>query len=359
MIRPPIQSLADYDELSFAAELRERGHNASHAKNILRRFYFDFPSFDPASDDWSKALRRDLAASPLRCSRVVDRRVSRDGTVKLLIAFEDDRLTEAVMMPAVRDDRAAGCVSSQVGCAMGCAFCASTRGGLKRDLTAGEIVEQYLHIAAEARATGRRLASLVFMGMGEPMHNLDAVMTAIRRITEPGIGTLGKRHITVSTVGIVPGIERLAASGLDVYLALSLHAPDDATRAKLVPMNRRHGVSEIVAAARRYQEMTGRIVIIEYCLLADVNDTDEHARMLTELLHGFRAHVNLIPYNAIDGVDFRKPAPERVDRFLKLIRQGNVAHVRRTRGDEVAAACGQLAGERRGFALPVAQASRL
>ena len=349
MIRP----LAEYDQFTFADELRSRGHNASHAVNILRRFYGDFPKFAAANDDWSKSLRRDLADSPLHSSHVVDRRTSFDGTVKLLIAFDDDQLTEAVMMPAEHGDRAAGCVSSQVGCAMGCGFCASTKGGLKRDLTAAEIVEQYLHIAAEARAIGRRLASLVFMGMGEPMHNLDAVIAAIRRITEPAIGTLGKRHVTVSTVGIVPGIERLATSGLDVHLALSLHAPDDATRATLVPMNRKHGVAEIIEAAKRYEAMTGRIVIIEYCLLAGVNDSDEHARMLTDLLHGFRAHVNLIPYNAISGVDYRKPTPERIERFLQLIRLGNVAHVRRTRGDEVAAACGQLAGQRRQVTLPV------
>ena len=342
MIRP----LVDYDLNSFAAELRALGQNASHAPYILRRFFNDPNHFDFNALDCTKALKAMLTASPLRCSRVADRHLSGDGTVKLLTMFDDGLSAEAVMMPADREGRAAGCVSSQIGCAMGCDFCASTKAGLRRNLTAGEIVDQYLHLSAEAKAVGRRISSLVFMGMGEPMHNLDAVMDAIRRITEPGIGTIGKRYITVSTVGIVAGIERLAASELYVHLALSLHAPDDATRARLVPMTRKHGVAEIVDAARRYQEVTGRIVTIEYCLLAEVNDSDEQAEALALLLRGFRAHVNIIPYNTIGGVNYRRPAQLRIDRFLSIVRQGAVAHLRRTRGDEVAAACGQLAGGR-------------
>jgi 23S rRNA (adenine2503-C2)-methyltransferase len=186
------------------------------------------------------------------------------------------------------------------------------------------------------------------MGMGEPMLNLDEVIRSIQRLGEPTTAGLGHRHITVSTVGIVPGIERLAASGLGVHLALSLHAPDDATRGRLVPMNRKYKVAEIIAAARAYQDRTGEIVTIEYCVLADVNDSDEQAAELAQLLTGFRAHVNLIPYNwigsGLSGVIYRRPSPQRLERFLGILRDAHtVAHFRKTRGDDVAAACGQLA----------------
>ena len=166
-------------------------------------------------------------------------------------------------------------------------------------LSAGEIVEQFLHLRAEAALLNRRLTSLVFMGMGEPLLNLANVIGAIKLIARQETGCFGGRQITVSTVGIVPGIDALAEAGLNVHLALSLHAPDDATRAKLVPMNRRYPVGEIIAAARRFEDRTGRIVTLEYCMLAGVNDSDDHAHRLVQCLAGFRAHVNLIPYNPI------------------------------------------------------------
>jgi len=257
-------------------------------------------------------------------------------------------------MPSHRPDRAAGCVSSQIGCAMGCDFCASTRRGLERNLEAGEIVEQFLHLKAEARRLGRRLTSLVFMGMGEPMHNLQNVIPAIRRIADPLLGALGWRQVTVSTVGIVPGIDQLAAADLNVHLALSLHAPDDETRSLIVPSNRRYPVAQIMAAAKRFLDRTGRIPTIEYCLLSGVNDSEAHATRLAELMDGFRAHVNLIPYNSIgagiSGAVYRRPEREEIIAFLTTLRsQGVIAHMRDTRGDDVNAACGQL----RETALPV------
>jgi 23S rRNA (adenine2503-C2)-methyltransferase len=184
--------------------------------------------------------------------------------------------------------------------------------------------------------------------MGEPMHNLDHVIAAIRRIADPEMGGLGWRQVTVSTVGVVPGIDRLAEADLNVHLALSLHAPDDATRSRLVPANRRYPVAEIVDAAKRFHAHTGRVVTIEYCLLADMNDSDDHAVALARLLDGFRAHVNVIPYNPIGGAGvsgtrFERPSRDRVIRFLTLLRDhGAVAHARETRGDDVSAACGQL-----------------
>jgi len=188
----------------------------------------------------------------------------------------------------------------------------------------------------------------VFMGMGEPMHNLDAVVSAIRRIADPDAGNLGFRKITVSTVGVVEGINRLRELDLGVSLALSLHAPDDETRARIVPTGRRWKVAQIMAAARDFQEKSGRIVTIEYCMLAGVNDSDDQAHLLAGLMRGFRAHVNLITYNAIgagvSGAVYNRPADDRLQRFLSILTQHDVvAHFRRTRGDDVNAACGQLA----------------
>jgi 23S rRNA (adenine2503-C2)-methyltransferase len=343
-----MRPLTDHDLSSLAAELSAGGFKPSHARRILREFYESHgrPTFRPEQVGAALCERLRVAV-PMRLSRVVHRSTSADGTTKLLLSFEAGGAAECVLMPAHRRDRAAGCVSSQIGCAMGCDFCASTKAGLERDLTAGEIAEQYLHLKSEAARTGRRLASLVFMGMGEPMHNLDNVMAAIRRIADSDMGGLGWRQITVSTVGVVPGIDRLAAADLNVHLALSLHAPDDATRSRLVPANRRYPVADIIAAAKRFQTRTGRIVTIEYCLLDGVNDSPSHARALADLLAGFRAHVNLIPYNPIgpgvSGTAYGRPPRERVMQFLNTVRDGGaVAHVRATRGDDVNAACGQL-----------------
>ncbi|QOV88828.1 23S rRNA (adenine(2503)-C(2))-methyltransferase RlmN [Humisphaera borealis] len=340
--------LADHDLASLAAEFTRLGLPSVHARKVLREFYAS--AGNPTSLNTAtvgKGVVAWLAASPL-VSSVVDRRsVSLDGTTKLLVRLADGAAVECVLMPTERPDRTMACVSSQVGCAMGCDFCASTKQGLERNLTAGEIAEQFIHLKLAAARTNRKITSLVFMGMGEPMHNLDAVIGGVRRIADPEMGSVGWRQVTVSTVGIVPGIDRLADADLNIHLALSLHAPDDATRGRLVPMNRKFAVADIVAAARRFYDRTGRIVTIEYCLLAGVNDSDGQAAMLADLLEGFRAHVNIIPYNPIGagltGIAYQRPTAERVLQFLTILREaGVVSHVRQTRGDDVAAACGQL-----------------
>ena len=350
-----MKAFVDYDIPSLAAELEAAGFNGSHAGSILREFYRA-----PDAPDWSRTragprLRESIEQNVRRRRASVGHAsVSADGTTKFLIRYDDGATVESVLMPGYRPDRAAGCVSSQVGCAMGCDFCASTLAGLQRNLEAGEIVEQFVQLKLHAAQLGRRLTSLVFMGMGEPMHNLDNVIAAIRSIADPLMGGLGWPQITVSTVGIVPGIERLAAADLNVHLALSLHAPDDATRSRLVPSNRRYPVAEIIDAARRFADNTGRVPTIEYCLLGGVNDSDEQAAALADLLAGFRAHVNLIPYNPIgaglSGHRYAAPGLERRDAFLGILRRmGIVAHFRDTRGDDVNAACGQLRSK-----LPVA-----
>jgi 23S rRNA (adenine2503-C2)-methyltransferase len=348
-------SLLDLDPTSLSEELRAAGFPASHSITILRRFYSHRGSLENWPDQIGPRLARWLRErEPTAATRLHTRHQSADGTVKLLLALNDGKFVETVLMPAHRPGRAAGCVSSQVGCAMGCTFCASTRNGLERNLRPAEIVEQYLHLQRQAAAMDRRLTSLVFMGMGEPMHNLDNVITAIRRIADPDMGGLGWRQITVSTVGIVPGIDALADADLNVHLALSLHAPDDETRSRIVPANNRYPVSEIMRATRRFADRTGRIPTIEYCLLAGINDSPAHAKNLGGLMAGFRAHVNLIPYNTIADADYRAPEREAIRQFVQHLRDTNViVHVRETRGDPINAACGQL---RAAVQLPVSAA---
>jgi 23S rRNA (adenine2503-C2)-methyltransferase len=337
-------SLVDHDIESLRVDLRAAGFPPSHAPSILRSFYACEGTLKQLPEQIGPRVAAWLRQrEPLPATRLLTRHQSADGTVKLLLALGGEKSIETVLMPAHRPGRAAGCVSSQVGCAMGCTFCASTRGGLHRNLHYGEIVEQFLHLQREAAAIGRRLTSLVFMGMGEPMHNLDNVVAAIRRIADPDLGGLGWRQITVSTVGIVPGIDALAEADLNVHLALSLHAADDETRSRIVPANQRYPVADIMAAARRFAELTGRVPTIEICLLANVNDSPDHAGRLAALMAGFRAHVNLIPYNTIAGAPYCAPNSETITAFLRRLRDANVvAHVRETRGDPINAACGQL-----------------
>jgi len=345
-----MEALAAHDLTSLEQNLNAAGFPVSHARKILRYFYDHAGTRLPDYPNLGRRLIDRIATDFVhRSSHVAQSHTSADGTTKLRIGLADDKSVEAVLMPGPRDDRAAGCVSSQVGCAMGCDFCASTRNGLSRNLQTHEIVEQFLHLKELAARSSRRLQTLVFMGMGEPLNNLDNVIPAIRRIAHPDMGSLGWRHITVSTVGIVPGIEKLIDADLNIHLAVSLHAPDDETRSRLIPVNRRWPVREIVDASRKFYERTDRIPTIEYTLLADINDSDAQAHLLANVLDGLRAHVNLIPYNAIgagvSGTVYARPSTDRMMSFLTILRShGVVAHFRKTRGDDVAAACGQLAG---------------
>ncbi len=341
-------SLATVDRASLGAWLAARGYPQSQAGRILRAYYagcgdLDVDALEVGPD--LHALLREHWLEPATFVR--DRVVSTDGTTKLLLGLRRGGAIETVMMPSYRESEAWCCVSSQVGCAMGCDFCASTRGGLERNLEVDEIVAQYLHVAAAAAAVGRKIRRLVFMGIGEPLHNVGNVLDAIDRIAGPGLGNLGWSRITVSTVGIVRGIEQLAEARNPPFLALSLHAPDDETRARIVPTTKRYDVATLLDAAQQYQVRTGRVVTIEYCLLGGVNDSDAQAQLLAERLAGFRAHVNLIPYNptgpGLSGLVYLRPMAARVAQFLDILhRRGVHAHVRDTRGDDVAAACGQL-----------------
>jgi 23S rRNA (adenine2503-C2)-methyltransferase len=230
---------------------------------------------------------------------------------------------------------------------MGCDFCATTQTGFERNLSSAEIIEQFRLLRREAHAMGRVLRTIVFMGMGEPMLNLKNVLAAIERIADPKLGAFGWRQITVSTVGIVPGIEELREANLGLHLAISLHAPDDATRADLLPMGRRFDVNEVLEAADRYQEHSGRITTIQYCLLDGVNDSLAQARDLARLLTDRRMHVNLLRYNptglSLKGRNYTPSSAAQTEAFLAELRtQGTIAHLRRARGPDIDAACGQL-----------------
>jgi len=351
-----MRALADFETVELHALFSAWSCNASHAPRLLRQFYNTGGLIDWDELMLGNALREKIEREiRLHAATVATRRVSTDGTVKLLLEMARGGTSETVLMTTPRADRAAGCVSSQIGCAMGCDFCASTKRGLERNLETDEIIEQFLFLRAEALASNRRLATLVFMGMGEPMHNFDNVVAAVKRIASPDYGALGWRQVTISTVGIVPGIRALADLDLNINLALSLHAPDDATRALIVPANRRYPVAEIIDATKYFYEKTDRITNIEYCMLAGVNDSDDHARMLAELLRGFRTHINLIPYNhigvGVTGRVYTRPEQARLDSFFNILREAGFAtHFRVTRGLDVNAACGQLREEAYGAA---------
>lgn len=343
-------------------------------------------------DDWNlasnlpKGLRTALAADlPIHTATLVDRRESSDGTVKLLLQFpappgpqpapaDDPRdladhadggssgmatptlpplplagaarradrpgLVECVLIPD--GDRRTVCISTQVGCPVKCAFCASGLDGLQRSLTAGEIVEQIQHVR-RLLPPDAELTNVVVMGMGEPLANYDALMKAVRILNAPWGAGLGARRFTISTVGLPSRIRQLAAEGLQVNLALSLHAPEESLRKRLIPWARSVEIPELMSACRDYFDATGREVTFEYILLGGVNDRPEHAARLADLARPVRANVNLIPFNPVPGLPFELPAEADVRRFSDVLeRAGITTHVRRHRGRDIDAACGQL-----------------
>jgi 23S rRNA (adenine2503-C2)-methyltransferase len=285
-------------------------------------------------------------------------------TRKVLFGLRDGSTIESVLMRYT--DRRTACISTQVGCAMGCVFCATGQGGLVRNLSAGEIVAQVIHFArASQRIEIERpiglgtqgheqpISNVVLMGMGEPLANYAATWQAVETLTDGRGYDLGARHITLSTVGLVPGIRRLAEERLPINLAVSLHAPDDELRDQLVPVNRRYPLADLMVAVRDYVARTGRRVTFEYALIDGVNDMPQSARMLAELLNGLLCHVNLIPLNPTPGSVLRPSRRERVDAFRDLLAEAGVAAtVRVRRGIGIGAGCGQLRQRQAGIAQP-------
>jgi 23S rRNA (adenine2503-C2)-methyltransferase len=289
-------------------------------------------------------LRKELSSTwTIMTSQVAETLESQDGTTKLLIGLHDGRAIESVWIP--EEERSTVCLSTQVGCPVGCAFCASGKHGLRRNLSSGEILEQILHIAAKI-PPGQDLRNVVLMGMGEPMRNYENVMRAVRAMNAPWGFHVGARKITVSTIGDVKGIKRLAEEGLQVNLAISLHAPDEKTRRQIVPPVKVDPLAKILEAARAYFDRTGRKVTFEYVLLDGVNSSVPQARQLARLLRGFPCYVNLIPFNAVEGTALKPPDRRAVRLFQHELQSlGVQSAIRARRGTDIAAACGQLAGE--------------
>ena len=275
-------------------------------------------------------------------SRIVSQQTSNDGTIKLLLTWPDGAQAETVMIPD--GDRRTACVSSQVGCPVGCRFCASGVNGVKGNLTAGQIVEQVYRLNQILdKEHGERITNVVFMGMGEPMSNYANVMQAVRILNDPKCLKMGARRITISTVGVPSKMLELAGEELPINLALSLHAPNEPLRRELIPWAEHFALPDILEACRVYFERTGREITLEYILLAGVNDRPEHARELAKLCRTMRANVNLIRYNEVTGLPYKRPVSKDVVTFQEILRRNGVnAHVRKSRGRDIDAACGQL-----------------
>jgi 23S rRNA (adenine2503-C2)-methyltransferase len=309
---------------------------------------------------------RDALDAAFRFDTVDDTelRLSDGGlTEKALHRLSDDALVESVLMhyparPGQRE-RNTLCISSQAGCAVGCPFCATGELGFTRDLETAEIVDQVRHAARRLAAAGRRLTNVVFMGMGEPLLNLDRVLEAVDALNDPRRFGLGARHITVSTSGVVPGMRRLTALGPQFTLAVSLHAARDALRDVLVPLNRRWPIADVVEAARAHAVATGRRVSYEVTMISGVNDTPLDAQAMAELLRGDHAHVNLIPMNPVAHTPWTASPMVVIEAFAATLSDAGIATtIRRNRGQEIGAACGQLAAERAGEPPAAAVARR-
>ena len=272
---------------------------------------------------------------------VLANQLSSDGTRKLLLGWGHEANAETVMIPD--GQRRTACVSSQVGCPVGCKFCASGMGGAKGNLTGGQIVEQIYALNAHLAAQGTRVTNVVFMGMGEPLANYANVLRAVRHLHDPAALNLGARRLTISTVGVPPRIRQLARENLPVNLAFSLHAPNESLRRQLIPWAEHFSLEDILDSLREYFAKTGREITLEYILLEGVNDRPEHARQLADLCGTLRANVNLLRYNPVAGLPYGRPQAEDVNRFQTILRANGVnAHVRKSRGRDIDAACGQL-----------------
>ena len=321
------------------AELTAMGEPRFRAKQIFGWISRGARDFGQMSN-LPKALREKLAARfCLYQPKVLSRQVSAiDGTIKYLWELNDGNAVETVVMSYKHGNTV--CVSSQVGCRQGCAFCASTIGGLVRNLEAGEILDEVLFSQLDS---GKPISNIVLMGIGEPLDNFDNVMRFLRLVNHPDGMNIGMRHISLSTCGLIERFPELAAQDLQLTLSVSLHAPDDETRSKIMPANRGRGVDALIAACRSYYEQTGRRISFEYAMIDGVNDSPEQARLLAAHARSVAAHVNLIPLNHVEERAFRPSTPEHMKEFIRILEQQGVnVTVRRRLGSDVDASCGQL-----------------
>lgn len=334
-----MQTLVGQTTAELEAIATAWGEPAYRGRQLARWIYRRFvDSFDAMTDLPARFRVRLCEEFDLSACRICHREDAPDGTRKYLLALRDGETVEAVYLPY--EDRVSVCLSTQVGCPVGCKFCATAQGGLARNLSAGEIVGQLLLLQADN--PNRRISHAVYMGMGEPLLNYDAVVRSIRLLIQE-VGLSG-RHLTLSTVGIVPGIRRLAEENLPITLALSLHAPDDALRQTLIPTARKWKLAEILDACREYHAKTRRNLTFEYLLLAGVNDHPDQARQLADLLRDVPGNINLIPFNYVETPEgFRRPDKHRIAVFRQTLESGGrVVTQRMERGNAIRAACGQL-----------------
>ena len=342
------ENLLGLDAGGLARFFEAHGEKPFRARQVQRWIHqlgeVDFA----AMSDLSKALRDRLAKSAcVAAPAIVGDETTADGTRKWLVKVDGANAVESVFIPET--GRATLCVSSQAGCVLDCSFCATGKQGFSRNLTSAEIVGQLWlanrQLGSPSRAH-RIISNVVFMGMGEPMLNLDHVIPALRLMIDDNAYGLSRRRVTVSTSGVVPGMDRLRDE-CPVALAVSLHAPNDALRDRLVPVNRKYPLASLLAACNRYLEKAPRdFITFEYVMLEGVNDTEAHAREAAALAGSVRCKYNLIPFNPFNGVDYRRSSPERIRRFAEILqRAGLTVTTRKTRGDDIAAACGQLAGD--------------
>ena len=333
--------LAELDRPTLEAQLLERGHESFRARQLFAWIYRRGVTDIDAMTDLPRELRATLASNfTLTTPAIANRERSSDGTEKFLLRLADGRQIESVFIPDTPS--MTFCLSTQVGCAMACAFCLTGKMGLVRNLTAGEIVGQ-VRVLAHAVDLRDRAFNIVLMGMGEPLHNYDATMKALRMLADEQGFALPPRRVTLSTVGLLPALERLAREPIMPNLAISLHAPTDVLRGDLVPLNKKYGIAEVINACKRFPVRKRSRITFEYVLLAGVNDRPEDARQLARLLAGVKSKVNLIPLNAAPGIPFERPSDAAIDRFAKVLAErGVTVSVRKSRGRDIRAACGQL-----------------
>jgi 23S rRNA (adenine2503-C2)-methyltransferase len=326
------------------------GEKPYRALQLMKWIYHQGVSDFSAMTDVGRDLRERLSAcAEIRPPEVAEEHISADGTRKWLIRVEGGSCVETVFIP--EEGRGTLCVSSQVGCSLDCSFCSTGKQGFQRDLTSAEIIGQ-VWIAAAAfglpkKGGQRRITNVVMMGMGEPLLNFDNVVTATDLMMDDFAYGISKRRVTLSTAGVVPALDKLAKVS-EVSLAISLHAPNDALRDQLVPVNRRYPIRQLLDSARAYlgaQTDSKRVVTVEYTLISEVNDRPEHARELAVLLRDYPCKINLIPFNPFDASDYRRPSRNAVSRFWNILTEAGLrVTVRSTRGDDIDAACGQLVG---------------
>ena len=333
--------LIEQEREALESALAELGYPRFHAGQIFRWIYRRGVSNAEDMTDLPRELRAVLAASfQLTTPTLVQRERSIDGTEKFVLRMADGRTIESVFIPDT--PAMTFCISTQVGCAMACSFCLTGKMGLVRNLTAGEIVGQ-VRVLVDALAMRDTAFNIVLMGMGEPLHNYDATMKALRILADEYGFNLPPRRVTLSTVGLLPALERLANEEVMPNLAISLHAPTDAQRGALVPINRKYGVAEIIAACKQFPLKKRSRITFEYVLLAGVNDSVDDARRLARLLAGMKAKVNVIPLNAAAGIPYERPSDDAIDRFARMLAEhGITVSVRKSRGRDIRAACGQL-----------------